>query len=462
LTAYLKASNTGDGDMFGYTVAISGDTIVVGATWEGSVPGNPADNSKPKAGAAYVFRRTAGAWTPEAILKASNADAGDLFGWGVAVDGDTIVIGAPGEASNATAVNGNQADNSAPEAGAVYVFTRGAGGWSQQAYLKASNAEAGDIFGRCVSISGDTIVVGAIGEDGGYPGVNGTPSDNSCNFAGAAYVFVRSGTTWTQEAYLKASNPGEDDEFGQGVSIDGDTIVVGALLEDSSAVGVDGDSSDNMTLNSGAAYVFVRNSGVWTQQAYLKASNTRMNSQFGCSVSVSGDSLVVGARWEEGGATGVNGNEALAGNPYGGAAYVFTRTTGIWSQQAYLKSNDPNGNSWFGHSVAISGDLVLVGAFEERGGLTGVMAPTVDPTSGPQVLDSGAAFLFSRVGGAWYATAYLKSPNPDPYDQFGCSVGLSGDTMVIGANLECGGGTGVTGSPSDNSVPNSGAAYVYR
>ena len=175
----------------------------------------------------------------QAYLKASNAEAHDYFGFSVAVSGDTVVVGAPGESSTATGVNGDQSDNSAIEPGAAYVFVRTGGIWSQQAYLKASNTGAGDTFGYRVAISGDTIVVGAIWEASNATGVNGNQSDNSAVGSGAAYVFVRSGTTWSQQAYLKASNTEADDQFGYSVAVSGDTVVVGAPYEDSNATGVE-------------------------------------------------------------------------------------------------------------------------------------------------------------------------------------------------------------------------------
>ena len=262
-------------------MAISGDTLVVGASGEdSSAAGGEADNSAPGAGAAYVFARAGGVWTQQAYLKASNAEAGDQFSDSVAISGDTLVVGAIFEDSSAA---GGETDNSAPFAGAVYVFARAGGVWSQQAYLKASNAEGDDIFGRNVAISGDTLVVGANGEDSSAAGGE---ADNTVPGAGAAYVFVRAGGVWTQQAYLKASNAETNDFFGGHVAISGDTLVVGARLEDSSAAGGE---ADNSAPGAGAAYVFARAGGVWTQQAYLKASNAESSDFFGGSVAISGD-----------------------------------------------------------------------------------------------------------------------------------------------------------------------------
>src|SRR5262245_58441102 len=234
----------------------------------------------------------------QAYLKGSNTGVSDQFGYSVSVSGDTVVVGAYLEDSNATSVNGDESNNGAGNSGAAYVFVRSGTTWTQQAYLKASNANASDAFGYSLSISGDTVVVGAQFEASSATGVDGNQSDNSAGNSGAAYVFVRSGTTWTQQAYLKASNAGANDVFGSSVSVSGDTVVVGAVEENSSATGVNGDESDNSSFSAGAAYVFVRSGTTWSQQAYLKASNTDFFDQFGYSVSVSGDTAVVAA-WQE-------------------------------------------------------------------------------------------------------------------------------------------------------------------
>src|SRR6476469_8678661 len=179
----------------------------------------------------------------QGYLKASNATADDLFGFNVALSGDTLVVGAPQESSNAIGVNGNQADNSAPNSGAVYVFTRTNGVWNQQAYLKASNTDAGDQFGVIMALSDDTLAVGAQFEASNATGVNGDQTDNSAPQAGAVYVFTRTAGVWTQQAYLKASNAGG--LFGYGLALAGDTLAVGGPFEGSNATGINGDQSDN-------------------------------------------------------------------------------------------------------------------------------------------------------------------------------------------------------------------------
>jgi hypothetical protein len=405
-------------------------------------------------------------WTQQAYLKASNTGAGDVFGWSVAISGETIVVGAWGEASNATGVNGNQADNSAASSGAAYVFVRSGGVWTQQAYLKASNTGAGDEFGCSVAISGETIVVGARYEDSNATGVNGNQADNSALEAGAAYVFVRSGGVWTQQAYLKASNTGVGeygvdeyfgDYFGFSVAISGETIVVGAHYEGSNATGVNGNQADNSAPEAGAAYVFVRSGGVWTQQAYLKASNTGVGDEFGFSVAISGETIVVGARREASNATGVNGNQADNSAAGSGAAYVFVRSGGVWTQQAYLKASNTGAGEYFGSSVAISGETIVVGAVGEDSNATGVNGNAADNSAA----DAGAAYVFVRSGGVWTQQAYLKASNTGAGDLFGWSVAISGETIVVGAHFEDSNATGVHGNQADNSAHQAGAAYVF-
>ena len=445
---YLKASNTNADDLFGFNVALSGDTLVVGAPQEDSnatgVNGNQADNSAPNSGAVYVFTRTGGVWTQQAYLKASNTDAGDQFGVFIALSGDTLAVGAQFEASNATGVNGDQTDNSAPQAGAVYVFTRANGVWTQQAYLKASNTGAGDQFGVNVAIAGDTLAVGAYGEASNATGINGNEADDSVPGSGAVYVFTRIAGVWTQQAYLKASNAGG--LFGYGLALAGDTLAVGAPFEASNATGINGDQTDNSAPNAGAAYVFTRTAGVWSQQAYLKASNTDAGDRFGEDIVLDGDTLAVGARFEASNATGINGDQTDNSAPNAGAAYVFTRAAGVWSQQAYVKASNAGAHHNFGGILTIAGDLLAVGARLEDSDATGINGNQGN-SNAP---DSGAAYVFARSGGAWTQKAYLKASNTNAGAQFGDAVALSGSSLAVGAWFE-----------ANNSAPKSGAVYVF-
>jgi hypothetical protein len=459
--AYLKASNTGAGDEFGRSVAVSGDTVVVGAWAEDSnatgINGNQADNSASLAGAAYVFVRNGTTWTQQAYLKASNTGADDNFGTSVAASGDTVVVGAPQEDSSAVGINGNQTDNTASQSGAVYVFVRSGTTWTQQAYLKASNTGVFDYFGVSVAASGDTVVVGAFQEASNAIGINGNQADNSAADSGAAYVFVRSGTTWTQQAYLKASNTNANDQFGWSVAASGDTVVVGANGEDSNATGVNGNQADNSANFAGAAYVFVRSGTTWSQQAYLKASNTDPGDFFGFSVAASGDTVVVGAYLEASNAIGINGNQADNSLSNAGAAYVFVRSSGVWTQQAYFKASNTNAGDDFGYSVSASGDTVVVGAYLEASNAMGVNGNQTDNSAN----FAGAAYVFLRSAGVWSQQGYLKASNTGASDFFGFSVAVSGDTVVVGARTEASNATGVNGNQADNSAAGSGAAYVF-
>ena len=465
--AYIKASNTDADDQFGNGVALSGDTLVVGAYLEDSaatgIDGDQSNNNAPNSGAVYVFTRdAAGIWSQQAYIKASNTDAGDEFGFdGVALSGDTLAVGARFEDSTATGIDGDQSDNSAPDAGAVYVFTRDAAGvWSQQAYIKASNTDAGDWFGRLIALSGDTLVVGAHREASAATGIDGDQSDNSafvanCGFfgcgAGAVYVFTRDAAgVWSQQAYIKASNTDAVDQFGVAVALSGDTLAVGARREESTATGIDGNQSDNSSFKAGAVYVFTRDAAeVWSQQAYIKASNTDADDLFGGLdlIALSGDTLAVGARFETSGATSIDGDQSNNSTREAGAVYMFTRDgAGVWSQQAYVKASNTGFTDQFGNRLALSGDTLVVGARFEDSGATGIDGDQDDNTAN----DSGAAYVFTRDGaGLWSQQAYVKASNADAGDEFGIDVALAGDTLVVGARLEDSAATGIDGDQSN-------------
>ena len=438
------------------------------------IDGDQADNSAEGAGAVYVFTRDpAGVWSQQAYIKASNTDANDDFGYSVALSGDTLAVSAPSEASAAPGIDGDQGDNSLFGAGAVYVFTRDAAGtWSQQAYVKASNNEFidefqyGDGFGYSVALSGDTLAVGAPGEESLATGIDGDQSDDNATFSGAVYVFTRDGAgAWSQQAYVKASNTDAGDRFGMSLALsgEGDTLVVGAKYEDSAATGIDGDQGDNSAPSAGAAYVFTRDAtGTWSQQAYVKASNTDAGDRFGMSLALSGegDTLVVGAKYEDSAATGIDGDQGDNSAPSAGAAYVFTRdATGTWSQQAYVKASNTDAYDYLGYSVAILGETLAVGAPGEESLATGIDGDQGDDSA----YRAGAVYLFTRDGaGTWSQLAYVKASNTDVADDFGLSAALSGDTLAVGARDEGSAATGIDGDQSDNSSTYSGAVYVFE
>lgn len=413
---YLRGSNTGGGDSFGESVSVFGDTVVVGASGEASsatgVNGSGSHDNWYDAGAAYVFVHDGeGNWTQQAYLKASNTGEGDRFGKSVAISAETVVVGAPEEDSSATGEEGDENDNSAANSGAAYVFIRTGTTWTQHAYLKASNTEGGDLFGTSVAVYGTSVVVGAPEEDSMATIVDGDEDDNSCFWAGAAYVFYRSGENWSQQAYLKASVWQDWHYFGTSVAMSGNTAVVGAP-------GI-----------NGTAYVFVRSGAVWSQQTALQPTNPGTNDLFGRSIAIDVDTVVVGAMHEASAATGVNGEGSDESAQRSGAAYVFERSGVNWTQQAYLKASNTETDDRFGWSVAISGDTAVVGAREENSGATGVNGNQGDNSAD----SSGAAYLFSRSGVTWTQQAYIKASDTEAFDALGHSVSVFGDNLIVGS-----------------------------
>ncbi len=444
-THYLKASNTGGFDSFGSAVAISGDTMVIGAPGEASganvVNGNQELNTHEYSGAAYVFVRDGSTWTQQAYLKPSNTGAHDDFGSAVDISGDTIIVGALGEDSNATGVDGDATDNSALFAGAAYVFVRSGTTWTQQAYLKRVGPELSSFFGASVSIDGDRAVVGA-------------PGNSS-----RAYVFVRNGSTWSHEFTLTYPSLTFNFDFGRSVSISGDTIIVGAPNEKSNATGVNGDPFDTSLTKAGAAWVYVRNGSSWTEQAYLKSSNTTFLQEFGSAVAISGDFAVVGAFGERGESNFVDGDQT-GGNDFDlGAAYVFERTGTSWAQNGYLKAFDSDEDDRFGVSVDISSRAVVVGATREESLAQGLHGDYASNDS----VQVGAAYLYARNGsGTWSPHAYIKASNAEGQDLFGSSVALSEDFVLVGALGEDSVAVGLNGDQSSNELNYAGSAYLYN
>ncbi|MBK8170388.1 MAG: FG-GAP repeat protein [Sandaracinaceae bacterium] len=474
--SYIKASNTGAADYFGWAIALSsdGNTLAVGAYGESSnatgIDGNQTDNSAGRAGAVYIYTHAGSAWIQQAYLKASNTGTNEQFGYSLALssDGNTLAVGANQEHSNATGIDGNQADTSAGAAGAVYVFTRAGSAWTQQAYVKASNTDASDYFGYSVALAsdGNTLAVGAWSEDSIAIGIAGNQADNSAGNSGAAYVFVRAGSVWTQQAYVKSSNTGAGDDFGTSIALssDGNTLAIGAQGEKSNATGVGGGQADNSATFAGAAYVLTRVGAVWSQQAYVKASNTDAFDLFGYAVALSsdGNTLAVAAQNEGSNATGIDGDQADNSSMYAGAVYVFTRAGAVWSQQAYVKGSNTEVDDSFGTSVALSsdGNMLTVGAFGEASNARGIDGDQADNSA----MYAGAAYVFTRAGAAWVQQSYVKASNTDANAQFGRAVAMSADgsTVAIGSFAEASGATGIDGNQADNSAAAAGAVYVYQ
>jgi hypothetical protein len=377
--ATLTAAKGSPDAKFGTAVSLSGDTAVVGAPDEGGTDDGGG------MGAAYVFDRINGVWTERATLVAPVRRDGDKFGFSVAVDRNTVIVGAP------------NADEQLPGPGMAYVFVRSGPAWVHQATLKPSERKADDAFGFRVAVSGDTAIVGA---DGGNirPGTG----------PGAAYVFTRTGSTWTEQAKLAPRDAGSADGFGFSVGISDDTAVVGALTD----VG-------NVGLRPGSVYVFTRTGSSWTEQARLVAADGVPGDALGISVSISRDTVVAGA-----------GQDQVGLNPLQGSAYVFVRSGKSWTQQAKLTAPAAHGHAreMFGRSVATTGDTVAVGShFDEPG---------------------GSVYVFHRVASDWSQPTRHTAPGTG---LLGLSIGLSGRTVIGGANFTKVGNN-----------ENQGAAYVFR
>ena len=338
--AYLKASNTGENNGFGYSVAISadGNTLAVGAFRESAnASGINGDETQTDdaagTGAVYVFTRTDATWSQQAYVKASNPQHFALFGHSVSLsaDGNTLAVGASGENSGATGINGDQTDLSQPSSGAVYVFTRAASTWSQLAYVKSSNTNADQGFGSALAMSNDgsTLAVGAPGEASDATGINGDQANLDDAGAGAVYVFTTDGTTWSQQAYVKASNTTAGAAFGSAVALttDGNVLAASAISDSSQSNTINGDESDTSDENAGAAHVFTRggSSPTWVKNAYVKAANTAAGLSFGFSIAIAADSdtLAVGGIGDDSDATGINGDGSNTSSNSSGAAYVF-------------------------------------------------------------------------------------------------------------------------------------------
>ena len=500
--AYIKASNAQAADHFGCggaldghtgnSVAISadGNTMAIGAHQESSsakgMNGNQNDNGAYASGAVYVFARTPnGGWAQQAYIKASNAGQSDNFGSTVALsaDGNTMVVAALWESSAAKGVNSNQNDDSLPQAGAAYIFSRSGTTWSQQAYLKASNTGRapvpgvaedwgdGDQFGFSLAISGDgnTVAVGSISEDSVGAGINNMrlQDDDSANSAGAVYVFMRNGTAWSQQAYVKAANSEAGDLFGYqvGLSFDGNTMAVSGYDEDGSPRVPNG-IPDNLRGGSGTVYVLTREANNWRQSAYLKGSNSEGGDSLGYSLAISadGNTIAAGTADEDCYFPGVDAkpcdNDRVA-NTSAGAAYVWVRDGNNWAQQAFFKSSNPGLEDWYGVRLALSADgntLALSAPLENS------MGQGINPKQDDDLAtDAGAVYFYTRDGSTWTHRAFVKAAHNEAYDEFGSALALSrdGKTLVVGARGEDSAAKGINGNELDNSASEAGAAYVF-
>lgn len=342
------------GGQFGFSVAVEGSTAVIGA------PGD-AENR----GAAYVYDRTGEGWTLRQKLSSHDAAIDDHFGWDVAVSGDTIVVGSY--------------DLNEVEQGAAYIFTLNSGVWHQDQKLTPAAGTVSDQFGSSVAISGDTAIVGAFGSSG---------------YRGAAYVFIRNGGIWTEQQSLSGSDTVAEDEFGWSVSISSGSAIVGAPRKQSA---------------KGAAYVFTRSGDVWSEQQKITASDGSAFDQFGYSVAIDTDTAIVGAVMDG------------SGDTSSGSAYVFERSGAAWSQVEKLAVDDAAKNDKFGESVSIAGSSAVIGANGR------------DVDGMP---DLGAAYVFGRSSSGWTLKQELSPSDPNKGDNFGGSVAVDSGAAVVGSHLK--------------------------
>ena len=436
--AYLKASNARANALFGYAVAISGDTLAVGAYLENSyargIDGDQSDRSADGSGAVYVFVRAGQSWSQQAYIKASNTRKGAQFGRVIALSGNTLAVGSPFESSAATGIDGDQANSDAPESGAVYVFKRQGQSWAQQAYLKASNAKAGDMFGSGLALSGDTLAVGAHRESGGAG-----PADHASQplaGSGAVYVFQRTSEGWTQQAYIKASNARAGDRFGSSVALHKDILAVGAILGGTSE---GTDAGNRPAPSGGAVYVFQRRGRNWAQEAYFELPDAGSGALFGSSVALSEDTLAVGAPLEA----------------ERGAVHIFERAGRSWTETVRLTAAKTAPGDGFGQSVALAGNMLAVGAYLEGSAAHGIDGDALDRAAP----GSGAIYVFARVHGTWAQQAYVKASNTRPESSFGFGLAISADTLAVGAPGES---SDSIGDQTNARAPGSGAVYVFR
>ena len=433
------------------------------------INGAADDNSMEESGAVYVYRNDGVSWDNVDYLKASNPGAGDRFGFSIALsaDGSTLAVGSLDDSDSTGDGSANDNDLAA-DSGAVFIFRFDGATWMQEAYIKASNAEAGDLFGSSVSLSadGNTLIVGAPGEDSGRNGAGNPQFDNSADDSGAAYLFAFTGQTWSQVAVIKSSNTDSGDGFGTAVAMsDGGTrILIGAPAERSVSTGIDGDQTDNSLPQAGAAYLFAYDGADLIQEAYLKPGRQlRGGSAFGGVLDVSGDGTVVaiGAVAEESAATGINADPGVGVSEDSGAVYVF-RTNGTeWTQEAYIKASNTGAGDAFGSAIALGFDgseLLIAAPGEDSQGI-GVQGNDADDALG----ESGGAYYLRFDGIGWRQQTYLKASNTDSNDRFGTAVAISADghRAVVGAPGESGSSRQHSGNQDDDSAPAAGAVYMY-
>jgi hypothetical protein len=513
MIGYFKASNAGDSDYYGYSVALSGDgsTLAVGAVYEDNSAtgvitdgseyyGDADDVESENSGAVYLYSNEDGYWQQVAYLKASSANDAGLLGFVIdfSDDGDLLVVSAHGESVPANwVVNEDDADSglvddeTATMSGAVYVFSKESGSWQQDAYIKASNASSYDNFGRALAVSGDgtVIAVGAPLESNSSQGIvdlsegEVITDDEDSEYSGAVYLYELIDDEWVETTYFKASNAESSDYFGWELALnyDGTVMATSAYSSNSSsavyiASGTDF-TDDNSMEDSGAVYVFTSSDSGWEQTAYIKPSNIEEGDLFGYAMSMSSDGtlLAVNSLREDNSATGVtdlsDGVTEISEDGFAehsGAIYLFSYDTGEWVETAYIKASNTEEKDYFGRTLALSGDgtTLAAGAHLEDNSLAGIELGDVTEDT-DTLVSTGAVYLYSNIDGSWQQRAYIKASNPESEDFFGQFVALSSDggVLAVGAYGEDNSISGIVtdGSETEDygTLSKVGAVYLY-
>lgn len=402
-----------------------------------------------------------------AYFKSSNPEELDRFGpLAISADGNTLVVGAPGEDGASQGINGDEGSNARSGAGAVYVYVKDDEQWRFHAYIKASNTDEADAFGSAVALSsdGNTLAVGAPYEDSASIGTNGDERDNSLENSGAVYTFKRNGDVWLQQNYIKSAQPGHNDLFGQhlAMSSGGSTLAISVTGEDSSGSLINPER-DELASDSGAVEIYEQVGDNWQFAAFIKAHSVATRENFGnaLSLSANGNRLIVGAANESAAGNGLDSTVLERTRAQSGAAYLYERSSGSWNFAHYFKSSNPAEDQLFGSAVSVSGDgsTLAIGAPGEASIAIGINGDQSD-TSNPE---SGAVYVFKHNGDNWQQSAYIKSSNGDIADLFGSAVSLNvtGAVLAVGAPGESSHGEGVSASQSSNEATDAGAAYSF-
>lgn len=420
----LIANDGAAEDRFGVSLALGGDTLVVGA--HGDDVGTNASQ-----GSVYIFTRNGANWTQQQKLTANDGAAQAGFGYAVALDQETLVIGAPSDTIGANTFQGS-----------AYVFTCSGTGWTLQQKLMAADGAARDQFGYAVALGGDTVLLGAPNDDLGAQANRGS-----------AYVFVRNGVSWTQQQHLTANDGAADDQFGYAVALNGELMVIGALFDD---IGTNNEQ--------GSAYLFARNNVNWMQQRKLFAADGRQRDIFGVALALERGMVLLGASLADANALDQGAvyafvvrdtrhleqqrlipGDAADGDQFGlavalsrdtlavgvprddfdedtdqGSVYVFVRSGTAWTLQQKLIANDDAYGDEFGVAVALSGDVLVVGAHQDDS------SNNVNP-------NQGSAYVFTRTGTVWTQQQKLLANDGTIEDRFGTAVALSRDTIAVSA-----------------------------